>query len=220
LDIPEVGLVAILDADKEGFLRNPTSLIQTIGRAARNAGGEVVMYADRMGDAMKAAIEETDRRRAVQVAFNTEHGITPSSIIKKVGERLGPEGERTVETRHLTTSDVHKQIVILEEQMRLAAESLDFEKAIALRDQVRDMRKRAEGEKKKEMRMANSKKEGRGSKKDGTVPQPDPEDGIQYGSGGIGPLIGQKGRWGTNGSQEPLSAGSRSSQGRKKTKRA
>ncbi len=158
LDIPEVGLVAILDADKEGFLRNPTSLIQTIGRAARNAGSEVVMYADRTSDAMEAAIEETGRRRAVQVAFNQEHGITPMSIRKTVGERLGPEGERTVETRHLTTSDVRKQIIILEEQMRLAAENLDFEQAIALRDQIREMRKRMERDGKDKKKETGSRK--------------------------------------------------------------
>ncbi|PIT84280.1 excinuclease ABC subunit B [Candidatus Micrarchaeota archaeon CG10_big_fil_rev_8_21_14_0_10_45_29] len=147
LDIPEVGLVAILDADKEGFLRNPTSLIQTIGRAARNANSQVIMYASKISNAMREAIEETDRRRAVQEAFNTKHNIVPVSVKKKVGERLGPEGMQ-VSTRHLASADMKKQIIILEEEMKLAAENLDFEQAISIRDQITDIKKKIKQKKK------------------------------------------------------------------------
>ncbi len=140
LDLPEVGLVAILDADKEGFLRTETSLIQVIGRAARNIDGEVVMYADRVSDAMQKAIDETDRRRKVQAEFNLKHGITPASVVKKIGERLGPEDELPITL--IPSQDARKQIVNMEEQMRQAAESLDFEKAIALRDAVRELEKK------------------------------------------------------------------------------
>ncbi len=143
LDIPEVGLVAILDADKEGFLRNATSLIQTIGRAARNAQSEVVLYADRTSDAMAEAIAETDRRRAVQVEFNLAHHITPQSIIKRVGARLGPE-EASANVRHLTDSDIERQIIALDEEMKVAAEMLDFEKAIALRDRIKELKEEKE----------------------------------------------------------------------------
>lgn len=141
LDIPEVGLVAILDADKQGFLRNTTSLIQTIGRAARNSESQVILYADSISDAMKNAMDETARRRRVQIAYNKEHGITPMSIKKNIAERLGPD-EMKVETKHLTTADIHKQVVLLEEQMRIAAENLDFEAAISLRDQISDLKKK------------------------------------------------------------------------------
>ena len=141
LDIPEVGLVAILDADKEGFLRNSTSLVQTIGRAARNSESEVILYASRKSRAMNEAINETNRRREIQIEFNKKHNIVPMSIKKKVGVRLGPE-ESKLETSHLTSSDINKQIIILEDQMRLAADALDFEKAIAIRDQISDLRKK------------------------------------------------------------------------------
>ena len=144
LDIPEVGLVAILDADKEGFLRNATSLIQTIGRAARNADSEVVLYADRTSDAMEEAIAETGRRREVQVEFNKKHGITPTSIRKSIAERLGPAEEGAGAMEHATSSDLRKQIILLEEKMRLAAENLDFEKAIELRDALRELNQKME----------------------------------------------------------------------------
>ena len=137
LDIPEVSLVAILDADKEGFLRNDISLIQTIGRASRNANGTVILYADRMTGGMKFAISETERRRQVQLAFNAAHGITPRTIRKAIGERV-------VELRdkhHIAKSDLNKIAIELEAKMRKAAEALDFEDAIAFREQLNDIRR-------------------------------------------------------------------------------
>jgi len=134
LDIPEVELVAILDADKEGFLRNETSLIQTIGRAARHAQGRVVMYADRMTASMKKAITETERRRTIQMQYNDEHGITPATIKKKVETSFLPG-----EIVEAVKSDVRKNLISLQEEMRAAVERLDFEKAIILRDAIRKM---------------------------------------------------------------------------------
>jgi excinuclease ABC subunit B len=147
LDIPEVGLVAILDADKEGFLRNSTSLIQTIGRAARNSNSEVVLYADRKSDAMEQAMSETERRRNVQIEFNRVHHITPVSISKSIAERLAPMDAAEDALAHATSTDVRKQIILLEEKMRLAAENLDFEKAIELRDRLRELNRQAEDKK-------------------------------------------------------------------------
>jgi excinuclease ABC subunit B len=158
LDLPEVSLVAILDADKEGFLRSATSLIQTIGRAARHVEGKVIMYADRMTDSMKAAIEETERRRAVQQAYNTEHNIQPLSIYKavrdltdrvKVAEGKEKYGEK--EVRDESGSIIHRMASLprdeqrrvlqdLEAQMRQAAKELEFEKAAMLRDQILELR--------------------------------------------------------------------------------
>ncbi len=132
LDIPEVALVAILDADKESFLRDARSLIQTIGRAARNADGRVIMYADRMTRSMREAVGITQRRRAAQEAFNKEQGITPKTIIKAVEE--AKVKIRTI--KHMAKSDVPKRIAQLEAEMTIAAEKLDFEKAIALRDEI------------------------------------------------------------------------------------
>ncbi|MFH0927243.1 MAG: excinuclease ABC subunit UvrB [Candidatus Micrarchaeota archaeon] len=146
LDIPEVGLVAILDADKEGFLRNPTSLIQTIGRAARNADGEVVMYGDKVSSAMQAALDETGRRRQVQLEFNERHGITPVSIHKKVGARLGPDDMQS-SASFVTAVEAKKQVVLLEEQMKAAAQALDFEHAIALREEIAALKKKIERKK-------------------------------------------------------------------------
>ena len=151
LDLPEVSLVAILDADKEGFLRGATSLIQTIGRAARNADGKVVMYADKETAAMRAALEETDRRRAIQVAYNTEHNITPESIVKGVsdiaeflmGDSKVPKSRRS-RKRAATTmepAEIEKTIVELEEEMLAAAEELRFEYAAKLRDEIRDLKR-------------------------------------------------------------------------------
>ena len=157
LDLPEVSLVAILDADKEGFLRGETSLIQTIGRAARNVNGVVLMYADKETRAMKAAIEETDRRREIQVAYNEEHGITAASIVKGVsdiaeflqGESKVPRGRRQRRSgargkgkaKEMPTHELERLAVELEEEMLAAAEDLRFEYAAQLRDEIRELRR-------------------------------------------------------------------------------
>ncbi|MCL2031108.1 MAG: UvrB/UvrC motif-containing protein, partial [Oscillospiraceae bacterium] len=139
LDLPEVSLVAILDADKEGFLRSETSLIQTIGRAARNSGGLVIMYADRVTPSMERAIRETDRRREKQVAYNTEHGIVPKTIIKGVRDTL--EISKSAEPGRLKASGLNARerkelLAKLETDMRNAAKMLEFEYAALLRDQI------------------------------------------------------------------------------------
>jgi len=143
LDIPEVSLVAILDADKEGFLRSETSLIQTVGRAARNAEGRVIMYADNITGSMERAITETNRRREKQKKYNEEHGITPQSIKKNIREVISPMGDAPDETvRDIKLSkdmDVNLQIEILNEQMKLAAEELRFEDAASLRDKIKKL---------------------------------------------------------------------------------
>ncbi len=154
LDLPEVSLVAILDADKEGFLRNFRSLIQTIGRAARNVSGEVLMYADRVTDSMQLAIDETNRRRALQVAYNTEHGIEPQTIRKAIsdivqyvreGEELTSAAEAAKELSKLPREDVLRLLSSMEDEMASAAENLDFETAARLRDQVVKLRAEIEG---------------------------------------------------------------------------
>ena len=152
LDMPEVSLVAILDADKEGFLRGETSLIQTIGRAARNVGGKVLMYADKQTDSMRRALEETDRRRAIQHAYNVEHGITPETIVKgisdigdflmgdsKVPTKNGRRKRQT--TTDMSPAEIEQTIVELEEEMLAAAEELRFEYAAKLRDELRELRR-------------------------------------------------------------------------------
>ena len=157
LDLPEVSLVAILDADKEGFLRGETSLIQTIGRAARNIEGQVIMYADKESAAMKAALAETDRRRAIQLAYNEEHGITATSISKGISdiaeflqsEGKTPRGKRRSERKRVKTdgmslTELEATIVELEEEMLAAAEDLRFEYAARLRDELRDAAARDE----------------------------------------------------------------------------
>ncbi len=155
LDLPEVSLVAILDADKEGFLRGETSLIQTIGRAARNVNGVVLMYADKETRAMRAAIGETDRRREIQVAYNEEHGITAASIVKGVsdiaeflqGESKVPRGRRQRRSgargraKEMPTHELERLAVELEEEMLAAAEDLRFEYAAQLRDEIRELRR-------------------------------------------------------------------------------
>jgi len=148
LDLPEVSLVAILDADKQGFLRSETALIQTIGRAARHVNGTVIMYAQKMSDAMKAAIEETDRRRAKQVAYNEEHGIQPISIVKAVRdltERVRTEmaeehtGDLSI-AKDMPKKELERIIEEMERQMKVAAADLEFERAALLRDQIVDLR--------------------------------------------------------------------------------
>ncbi len=137
LDIPEVGFIGILDADKEGFLRDARSLIQIIGRAARNSDSYVVLYADKMTDSMRAALAETARRREMQMAFNEEHGITPVTIIKPVREK-----EIDIkDIRHLPKSEIPNLIIELESEMNAAAAALDFERAIQLRDRVKALRR-------------------------------------------------------------------------------
>ena len=151
LDLPEVSLVAILDADKEGFLRSTTALIQTIGRAARHINGRVLMYADRITDSMRLAIEETNRRRSKQVKYNQEHNITPVSIhkaIRDLTDQMSPRavaearGEYKGKKRSDVTSaqELKKVIVDLEKQMRIAAQNLEFEKAAAIRDEMYELK--------------------------------------------------------------------------------
>ena len=137
LDIPEVSLIAILDADKEGFLRSERSLIQTIGRCARNANGHVIMYADRITDSMKIAIEETKRRRKIQEEYNKKHGIIPKTIIKDIKSVITNEDEKELEKIAKTKkSDIIniESVEKLEEEMKQAAKNLDFERAMELRD--------------------------------------------------------------------------------------
>jgi excinuclease ABC subunit B len=152
LDLPEVSLVAILDADKEGFLRGSTSLIQTIGRAARNVDGRVLMYADKESAAMRMAIEETDRRREIQVAYNKEHGITPETITKGISdiaeflqsETKVPKSRRRRNREAAGTmppAEIERKIVEIEEEMLAAAEDLRFEYAARLRDEIRDLKR-------------------------------------------------------------------------------
>ena len=137
LDIPEVGFIGILDADKEGFLRDEKSLIQTIGRASRNANSRVVLYADRMTGSIRAAVEKTEQRRAMQMAYNQEHGIVPRTIKKPIREKV----VEITDTRHIPKSDIPNVIIELEAQMRAAAELLEFERAISLRDTARRLEK-------------------------------------------------------------------------------
>src|SRR5689334_22832080 len=154
LDLPEVTLVAIIDADKEGFLRGETSLIQTIGRAARNIKGRVIMYADKESQAMRNAISETNRRRAIQVAYNEEHGITPATIVKGISditdflaiESKVPKGKRRRrrDEQQMTPEEISKTMVELEEEMLLAADELRFEYAAKLRDEIKELRRELE----------------------------------------------------------------------------
>ena len=141
LDIPEVSLVAVLDADKEGFLRSETSLIQTVGRAARNINGRVIMYADRITGSMRGAIDETNRRREIQKKYNEENGITPSSVKKSVGELI-EIGKKTPKekTKKLSGAERAKMIERLTAEMREAARELEFEKAAYIRDQIKELR--------------------------------------------------------------------------------
>ncbi len=148
LDIPEIALVVILDADKEGFLRSETSLVQTIGRAARNADGHVIMYADNMTDSMKKAIDETERRRKVQMQYNEEHGITPQTIRKAVRDLISISKEITKEQaafekdpESMNLGELRKLIADVEKKMRKAAADLNFEAAAELRDRMLELKK-------------------------------------------------------------------------------
>jgi excinuclease ABC subunit B len=153
LDLPEVSLVAVLDADKEGFLRGRTSLIQTIGRAARNVNGKVLLYADKVTQAIQEAMEETNRRRAIQLAYNEEHGITPETIVKGVSdiaEFLSLESPTVPKSKRrrgrkdvegMASNELEKLIIELEEEMFAAAEELRFEYAAKLRDEIKDLRR-------------------------------------------------------------------------------
>jgi excinuclease ABC subunit B len=142
LDIPEVSLVAILDADKEGFLRSETSLIQTIGRAARNAEGKVIMYADSVTPSMERAISETYRRREIQLKYNEEHGITPKTITKSVAEILEISSRDSIDKKGKRLSRLEKQQMIktLTAEMKQAAKILEFEQAAYLRDKINKLR--------------------------------------------------------------------------------
>jgi excinuclease ABC subunit B len=152
LDIPEVSLVAILDADKEGFLRSERSLIQTIGRAARHLHGTAILYADRITESMRKAIDETDRRRAKQVTYNEIHGITPQSVVKRIKDIIDSEYDVDDERKSLKAAqtqakylamsekEISKEILRLEKEMLQAAKNLEFEKAAQLRDQLKKLR--------------------------------------------------------------------------------
>jgi len=153
LDLPEVSLVAILDADKEGFLRSSGSLIQTSGRAARNVNGRVIMYADTMTASMKSAIAETERRRALQAAYNEEHGITPESVVRAIEDAMStvynmdystPAAREPAETFR-TQAELDAEIARLELEMKSAAANLDFERAATIRDTLKSLRGRELG---------------------------------------------------------------------------
>ena len=150
LDIPEVSLVAILDADKEGFLRGDKALLQTIGRAARNANGRVIMYADNITRSMKKAIDETNRRREIQMAYNEEHGIIPQTIIKGIRDSISPKKDiikddevlEFEETTNITDDNIEEHVAELEQQMFAAAEKFEFEQAAKLRDTIAELKEK------------------------------------------------------------------------------
>ena len=143
LDIPEVSLVAILDADKEGFLRSERSLIQTIGRAARNADGKVIMYADELTESMEKAITETNRRRKLQQEYNREHGITPTTIKKSIRDSIKATKIEEIESDYKISKDetVEEIITRLTDEMLKHAANMEFEKAAELRDKIKELKK-------------------------------------------------------------------------------
>jgi excinuclease ABC subunit B len=157
LDIPEVSLVAILDADKEGFLRSERSLIQTIGRAARHINGSAILYADKMTNSMQRAIGETDRRRQKQVAYNTEHGITPIGVTKRIkniidgaydyeeAQQLRKAAQQEAAYTHMSEKQLTREVKRLEKEMLDAAKNLEFETAAQLRDQLKILKKQLFG---------------------------------------------------------------------------
>ena len=168
IDVPEVSLVAILDADKEGFLRAYRPLVQTMGRAARNANGEVIMYADTITDSMRAAIDATNRRRRIQMKFNKEHGITPKTIIKPIREAISATKKTDQKEEksdsfadlnfdELTVKQKQTMIANLETQMKEAAKKLDFEEAANLRDAIMELQKSVKKPKKKKGSALNGK---------------------------------------------------------------
>ncbi|MGE0473744.1 MAG: helicase-related protein, partial [Nitrospirales bacterium] len=151
LDLPEVSLVAVLDADKEGFLRGYRALVQTSGRAARNSDGTVILYGDTLTDSMRLTLEETGRRRAIQLAYNHTHGITPETVKKRIHDMEYQLGEADyVELSHAAEAeeiyeahgDLEKRLAVLEQEMKAAAKALEFERAAKLRDAVRDLRQK------------------------------------------------------------------------------
>ena len=148
LDIPEITLVAILDADREGFLRSEVSLIQTIGRAARNADGHVIMYADNITDSMRRAIDETNRRREIQKKYNDEHGITPQTIKKSVRDLIsisrdvaGTQANLEKDAESMSEAELKSVIAKAEKKMKKAAAELNYEAAAELRDMIKELRK-------------------------------------------------------------------------------
>ena len=141
LDLPEVKLVAILDADKEGFLRSETALVQTIGRAARNAEGRVIMYADVITGSMQRALSETKRRREIQQQYNAEHGITPKTIIKEAKISIGITSKKSA-SDEVKLADIPAEIEKLKALMKVASAQLDFERAIEIRDTISQLRKK------------------------------------------------------------------------------
>ena len=146
LDIPEVSLITILDADKEGFLRSETSLIQTIGRAARNSEGRVIMYGDKITKSMQKAIDETERRRKIQEDFNEKNGITPTTIRKNIGEIIQiTKKQEEEEIEEFSKDDIEAILINMEAEMYKAAEELDFERAANLRDQIKNMKENFTG---------------------------------------------------------------------------
>jgi excinuclease ABC subunit B len=152
LDLPEVTLIGILDADKEGFLRSETSLVQTIGRAARNVDGRVILYADNMTGSMQRAIDETNRRRSIQEAYNKEHGITPTTIIKNIHDitdQIKKERSKAISSElaldeKLFKKNPNKLVKLKESQMKEAVKQLDFETAAILRDEIKVLKDRLE----------------------------------------------------------------------------
>ena len=140
IDIPEVSLICILDADKQGFLRSSRSLIQTIGRAARNAKGHVIMYADTYSDAMEYAIKETNRRRKIQMKYNEEHHITPTTIQKEIKDVITNEIKEKTSKKKITKKEKEKMLNDIETEMKQAAKNLDFERAMELRDILFEMK--------------------------------------------------------------------------------
>jgi len=153
LDLPEVSLVAILDADKEGFLRSERSLIQTIGRAARHINGSAILYADKVTDSIKRAIGETDRRRAKQVSYNEEHGITPKGVVKRIKDLIdgvyeaedSEAAEDAVRYEAMSEKQLSREIKVLEKKMLQHARNLEFEEAARVRDQLGELKKRVFG---------------------------------------------------------------------------